>query len=346
MTLIEVINWSFALVPVLVLAGSFYWLDVFKLMSRGEAAGLLLLGACSAAVAYPISGVFLDTLPLGFNFYSRVVAPWIEEGLKAVAVIGLFRFNKIGLKVDALIAGFTIGAGFSVVENIIYLLRFPDLMPSVWMVRGAGTAIMHGSTAAILAALAHQFAERRTRAAAGDFHFNILWFVPGLLIAVAIHTLFNQFPDRPMVAMLGTLLTAPLVLIAIFRYGTKEAREWLVEEEDAHKALLAALDAGAFPDTAGWRRIADLVARSGEQMGSLIREYVLVLTRLVLESEETMLKQSGDTHLLLTDSGRLFLRLTELKRELGPATVHGLTSLLPFSRNDYWEVWELHRHLR
>ena len=36
--------------------------------------------------------------------------------------------------------GFAIGAGFSVVENIIYLTRFPELAPPTWMVRGLGTA--------------------------------------------------------------------------------------------------------------------------------------------------------------------------------------------------------------
>ena len=64
------------------------------------------------------------------------------------------------------------------------------------MVRGLGTAIMHGTTLAILAAIAHELAERETRGAARDYDFNPLWFVPGFLAAVAIHTLFNQFPER------------------------------------------------------------------------------------------------------------------------------------------------------
>ena len=65
-----------------------------------------------------------------------------EEALKAVVIIGLFRINRIGLMLDAVIMGFAVGAGFSVVENIFYLLRFPELDTPVWMVRGIGTAIM------------------------------------------------------------------------------------------------------------------------------------------------------------------------------------------------------------
>src|ERR687893_200484 len=118
-------------------------------------------------------------LPTGFNNYSRYWAPWIEEAIKGAVVVALFRFNRIGFKLDAVLSGFAIGAGFSVVENIIYLVRLPDYGAGTWLVRGLGTAVMHGTTLAILAASAHELGERETRKAAGDFRFNLLWFVPG-----------------------------------------------------------------------------------------------------------------------------------------------------------------------
>ena len=40
MNLAEIIDWSVALVPVLLMAGLFAWLDVFKLMSAWEMIGL------------------------------------------------------------------------------------------------------------------------------------------------------------------------------------------------------------------------------------------------------------------------------------------------------------------
>ena len=99
-------------------------------MTVWETLGLLGLGLRTAVVTYPISGTFLDALPLGFSNYSRFVAPWIEELVKGLAVVGLFWFNRIGYKLDAVISGFAIGAGFSVVENIIYLMRFPECRPT------------------------------------------------------------------------------------------------------------------------------------------------------------------------------------------------------------------------
>lgn len=342
----EIIDWSLALVPVLMLTAAFIWLDVFKLVSLWETVGLLLLGGAAAIAAYPVSGAFLDTLPIGFSTYSRFAAPWIEEALKAIVIIGLFRFNRIGLKLDAVIMGFAVGAGFSVVENIFYLIRFPELGAPVWMVRGIGTAVMHGTAAAMMAVIAHRLAIGELHHEASDFHFRLWWFVPGYLVAVAIHTAFNQFPSDPLAAMLVTALLAPLVLMAILRFGTGEARKWLGEEEEAHRSLLKILEAGAFPDKPGWRRIDELVERAGPQTGALIREYVSVLTRLILAEEQILLRQSEDAHRVGTDGAALFGRFKELRQALGPAIVHALTSLLPFSRGDYWEVWELHHHLK
>lgn len=345
MIMSEVIDWSLALIPVLMLTAAFIWLDVFKLVSFWETVGLLLLGGAAAVAAYPVSGAFLDTLPIGFSNYSRFAAPWIEEALKALVVIGLFRFNRIGLKLDAVIMGFAVGAGFSVVENIFYLLRFPELGAGVWMVRGIGTAVMHGTTAALLAAIAHRLATRELHHEARDFHFRLWWFAPGFIAAVAIHTAFNQFPSQPMLAMLVTSLLAPLTLMAILRFGTGEARQWLEAEEESHRVLLQSLEAGSFPDRPGWRRIEELVERSGPQTGALIREYVTVLTRLILTEEELLLQQSSEIRRVESDSAALFDRFKELRRQLGLMTISALTSLLPFSRSDYWEVWELHHHM-
>src|SRR5689334_12676704 len=261
--LAEAAHWGLALVPVLILLTIFVWLDAFKLMSLGEILLLLLFGGGAALVAYPISGRFIDTLPIGFNNYSRYVAPWIEEALKGIVMIVLFRLNRIGYKLDAVISGFAIGAGFSVIENVLYLTIFPFYGAGTWLVRGLGTAVMHGTTLAILAAVAHELAERETRQAASEYDFHLWWFLPGYLIAVAIHTLFNQFPDKPLLAMLGAAVFAPIAIIAIFHFGQAEAERWLVAERAEHRAQVEALRAGGWPECPAGRKIAALADRVG-----------------------------------------------------------------------------------
>jgi RsiW-degrading membrane proteinase PrsW (M82 family) len=344
--LIETAHWGLALIPVLVLLAVFDWLDAFELVNIKEILVLLLLGGIAASLSWPVSGRLLDTLPIGFSNYSRFVAPWIEEAIKGVMIVALFRMNRIGYKLDAVIAGFAIGAGFSVVENIIYLLRFPDYGAGTWLVRGFGTAVMHGATLAILAAIAHQLAEREHREPASDFDFHLWWFVPGYLVAVALHTAFNQFPDRPLVAMLGAIIVAPLALIAIFHFGTREAERWLVAEMADHRAALEALRDGRWPIGASGEKIAALAGRLDPEGAKRIRRYWELQTWLVAEAEETMMEEAtGDAELNSAEVRAALAELDGLKRALGRSTLAALQALLPFSRNDQWEVAELRQRL-
>jgi len=342
----EIIHWGLALVPVLILLAIFTWLDAFELMSMGEILVLLALGGLAAFVCYPISGRMIDVLPIGFNFYSRFVAPWIEEFVKGLIIVALFRFNKIGYKVDAVISGFAIGAGFSVIENIIYLMRFPDYGAGTWLVRGLGTAVMHGTTLAILAASAHEFAERENREAAGQFDFHLWWFVPGYLAAVAIHTAFNQFPDKPMVAMMGSIMLSPVLLVAVLNFGTSEAQEWLNDEYEKHKAQLAELEAGKWPEGPASARIAALAERLGPEATERIRGYWKTQAYLVVEAEETLIEESeGDSEYDPAKITTAFAERDRYRRELGKSAFAALSRMLPFSRNDLWEVDELRQRM-
>jgi len=342
----EVAHWGLALVPVLILLALFVWLDAFDLMSFREIALLLLLGGVAAIAVYPVSGRLIDTLPIGFSGYSRFVAPWLEEAVKAIAIIGLFWFNRIGYKLDAVISGFAIGAGFSVVENIIYLTIFPQYGTGTWLVRGLGTAVMHGTTLAMLAAVAHELAERETRQSAGDFDFSLLWFLPGYLIAVALHTTFNQFPDRPMLAMMGAAIFAPIAIMAVFQFGTAEAERWLVVERAAHQAQFDALKAGRWPDGPSGTKIAALAERLAPENARRVRRYWELQAWLVAQAEEAMIEEAaGDVSVDKEQVAAAFAELEGLRRALGKSTHSALKALLPFSRNDYWEVSELRQRL-
>lgn len=337
----ELVDWATALIPVLLMALLFAWLDVFKLMSPWEMIGCLLLGAVAALIAWPISGRMLDTLPIGYSFYSRIVAPFIEEALKGAALAVLMLTNRIGYKLDAVISGFAIGAGFSVIENIFYLARFPELTTSVWLVRGLGTAVMHGTTTAILAATAHELGERSLRRQGGQM-FNPLFLIPGYLLASLLHLVFNQFPNHPMEDMIVTLVVAPIILIGVMRFGESETRQWLLEERDAHRRWLEEWKSGGFPSDASGQRIAALAAKLKPEQAALVRDYCIVKAELVLAAEEELM--DGDRDLDEGQSDRIraaFARLEEIRQAIGRLGYAALSRRLPFSRNDEWELSEL-----
>ena len=214
------------------------------------------------------------------------------------------------------------------------------------MVRGLGTAVMHGTTVAIVAAVAHELAERETRQAASQFDFNLLWFVPGYLGAVAIHTAFNQFPDRPLLALIATLAIAPFVIMGIFRFGAVEAQHWLSHEREVHRKALKAWKSGGYPADESGRKIAALVARSDPKTAENIREYCEQLTFLAWTAENALHDQVDDVSKVEVEAGAAFDRLEALRRALGKTGFAALKPLLPFSRNDYWEISELEERLK
>jgi hypothetical protein len=233
-----------------------------------------------------------------------------------------------------------------VVENIIYLTVYPQYGTGTWLVRGLGTAIMHGTTVAILAAIAHELAERETRESAGDFQFNLLWFLPGYVVAVALHTAFNQFPDRPMLAMMAAAVIAPIAIMTVLQLGTAEARRWLVAERSEHKAQLEALRSGIWPETPAGRKIAALAERADPETARRMRRYWELQAWLVAEAEQLMLDESdGDAILEPAQVRSAFAELDGLRRALGKSRIAALSALLPFSRNDQWEVAELRQRI-
>jgi hypothetical protein len=139
---------------------------------------------------------------------------------------------------------------------------------------------------------------------------------------------------------------APLALIAIFRYGTAEAERWLVAEHAEHKAQAETLRAGQWPDSLPGRKIAGLAQRIGAEGATRVRRYWELQAWLVAEAEEAMLEEeAGDAEIHAGEIRAAFAEMAGLKRALGRSTFAALSALLPFSRNDYWEVSELKQRL-
>jgi RsiW-degrading membrane proteinase PrsW (M82 family) len=348
-----ILNVALAFVPVLVLLAAFVWLDVLHLLSARAILVLVALGGLAAIFSYPLSGQALDALPLGFSGYSRFVAPWIEEGLKGLAIVWLFVRNKVGYKIDAVLCGLAIGTGFALVENGIYLSQQQmGIGAGVWLVRGSGTAVMHTGTAAIMAALSHHMNERSLLAHLGDWKFHPTAFLPGYIVAVALHTAFNQFPDRPIVAMVATIIVVPFVAIFLYRFGAREASHMLEQEQAEHIADQPALEAGDWPDSMCGRSLRDYVdqRRDLPNFGAQVIEYWRLLGELVLSAESRLVERANGARLdpqAELDRDR-FARLAAIEHEMDHPTLRRIKRLLPFSRNDLWSLEELreqlHRH--
>jgi hypothetical protein len=140
---------------------------------------------------------------------------------------------------------------------------------------------------------------------------------------------------------------APLALVGIFSFGTAEAERWLKAENAEHRAQVEALRAGKWPDGPSGTKVAALAERLDAESANRIRRFWELQAWLVAEAEETMLEEEdGDAVFDPAQIRAAMAELDGLRRALGRSTFAALQALLPFSRNDYWEVNELRQRLR
>ncbi len=236
------INVVVGLAPVVVFLTVLVFMDSFKLVRPRFVLAAIVVGGLAAAIGAALNAALMDGLSLSTRPFSRYGAPVTEELLKAAYVVFLIRRRRVGFLVDGAIQGFAVGAGFALVENTYYLLNLGDGGPFLWVVRGFGTAIVHGSTTSIFAMISKGLADRRGEAGAGAF-------LPGLLAAVALHSLFNHFVINPLLATALLLAVVPLLMIAIFERSRDATRRWLGEGFHGDLEFLSTILAGGVGQT-------------------------------------------------------------------------------------------------
>ncbi|MFQ6116495.1 MAG: PrsW family glutamic-type intramembrane protease, partial [bacterium] len=226
-----------SLIPVFFFLAALIILDSYKLVKLRSVLLTILAGCIAAALSLLVNTWLLSSLTLDVLVYSRYGAPIIEELLKAIYIIYLIKSNKVGFMVDGAIYGFAIGAGFSCIENINYLQSLPESNLFVWIIRGFGTAVMHGGTTAIFAIMSKNLSDRHS----SD---KVLVFLPGLAIAIIIHSFFNHFFFSPLVSTVGQLVVLPLIIIIVFNQSEKSLRDWLEVGLDTDVHVLEMITTG------------------------------------------------------------------------------------------------------
>ncbi len=328
-----------ALVPVLLFLGALLYFDSYRLTSFIELMQTLCAGILLGVAAYFINGWLLTRSAIAFATYSHFVAPLIEEGLKAAALIWLFARNRIGFMIDAAIMGFAVGTGFSLFENIYYLYALPDADLGVWIIRGFGTALMHGGATAMFAVLAQSFMERRGG-------LKPIWFLPSLLAAAAIHAAFNQFANLPLLGTIAVLVGLPPLFLLIFTKSEYAVHQWLVNDYKSHQQLLDEINSGQFKQSEAGRFMLNLTNKFDRATVENMFRYMKLHTQVVLRAEQlTLAREKNEPADPRPEDRADLLRLDALEKTIGRAALMALWPHLHFSRRELWKLHELHDEL-
>src|SRR4030095_12226218 len=200
---------ALGLLPVVIFLLMLLALDSYKLVRLRLLVVVIASGALAAALSWFVNGLISAQLDLPFAVLTRYVGPPVEELAKAAVIVVLLRTHRVGFLIDAAICGFAVGTGFAAVENLQYLQLVPNAGPGVWLLRGFGTAIMHGGAGAIFAMVTLAPLEPPARRPVRPPR-------PGLALAIVLHSAYNPFFLSPFASMVGILLVLPPLLFVVF----------------------------------------------------------------------------------------------------------------------------------
>ena len=323
------------LLPVLCFLGALVYLDSYKLVSLRAVVALVAVGMAVAGASYVVNVQLLGAFPIDFAVFTRYVSPVLEELLKGLVVVALIRAHRIGFLVDAAIAGFAVGTGFAVVENLYYLSSRPDAAIGIWIVRGFGTAIMHGGATAIFAVMSLAAIEKAGRLRAQAF-------LPGFVLAVALHSLFNHFFFSPLMSTVGIAILSPLLLNAVFTRSEAAVGEWLGKGFDADSEMLDLINSGALSDSPVGRYLHELKAKFEGPVVADLLCYLQLHTELGLRAKGIlMMRECGFDTPVDEPTREKFTELRYLEKSIGRSGLLAIQPMLHMSHKDLWQLYML-----
>lgn len=324
----------FSFFPVILFLTILFLLDNFRLVRVKTLTICIIYGFLSTGACHFLNTLASGWLNLDFNQLSRYFSPVIEETVKALVIFYLVSRKKIGFPVDAAIYGFAVGTGFSLLENIFYLLGAnTDFNPLIWIIRGFGTAVMHGGGTSLLAVILIAGLNRSKKIFAAA--------LPGLLIAILLHSGFNHFALGPLFQTLLLMILFPAILMIVFRISNARLQQWLEIEFSSEVELLNMIRMGEFAASKPGRYLLSVKDRFDPGMVVDMYCYLGLYLELSIKAKRNMmLKENGFPVMAEDGMNNKLSELRHLQKRIGKA---GEFTLAPFIRMNYRNLWKLNQ---
>lgn len=167
---------------------------------------------------------------------ATIVAPIVEESLKALVLIGLFVFARREFNgvLDGIIYGALVGFGFAMSENVLYFMAYTNQFVSVWLLRSIVFGFNHAFFTSIVGIALGMVRYERRR-----------WMgyvaVPiALWLAMLLHALHNTSTQLGVLGMgLAWLVNSGGVIVVLATVALSQRNElhWINTELDEEIVL-------------------------------------------------------------------------------------------------------------
>lgn len=210
--------------PLQLLAASFVW---------GALPALILAALAELGLGW-IAGE--DGQLLG----ATVIAPLVEEPVKALALIALFLFvrREFNGLLDGIVYGALVGFGFAMSENVLYFIANGDRLATVWLLRSIAFGFNHAFYTSIVGIVLGLIRLDRRR------WLGYAALPAALALAILLHSVHNTSVQ---IGALGLVIAwivdsgGLLVVLVIAVLAQRRERHWL-ETQLAPEVAAAVID--------------------------------------------------------------------------------------------------------
>ena len=290
-----------ALLPIAIYIYVVYKLDNFSLLSVKR---LLVLVLCGMLTAVACFGLFTLTGKIMSEKVSDMVNPVIEEVVKAIPLLILACRKKMVFFIDSVICGAAVGGGFSILENIFYLLLGDSLGMGTVLFRGLEVALIHmGCSASI--ATAFMFAVRlaeRSKARQTVTHRDMGMAAVLLIISPVLHVLHNTFHLNPLTQFIIVIGAMAALLTWIYQYDEEMIHRWLDRGLDTQVNLLQSIREGCLDRTNTGRFLMSIKKSFPPEVFFDVICYVQLHVELSLAAKSRFMMREAELDMPLEDS--------------------------------------------
>ena len=335
-----------AFLPVLIYLEVVYSIDRFALISLRRLLHLVLCGLLAALICF----FTFRLIPLNSQL-STLINPIFEELVKALPLIALAWRKKIVFFIDSVISGAAVGAGFCMVETLLYLFDGEPMGVGAALFRGLEVALLHMGCSAIIAAglmFAVRIVERRRSQL--EVKQKDVWMVFLLLLsAPLLHILHDArlflgpqtsssalpFLNPQLILLLVVFALMTALLVWTWNYDSRMIHRWMVRGLDKHLELTLAIREGRFDQTpTGQYLLGVKDAFSPEVYNDLISYVKLHIELSVAAKSCFMAREAGVEYKMDDEHRRMLLsqhkEYQELERRLGTTVRMTVAPLLKF----------------
>jgi len=305
----------------------FYGTGSFSTVIQCFAWGLIAFG-----MALGVSKIVFGFHLLSQDQWVQLVAPIIEEILKALILIYLVRQPKFTYFVDGAIYGFAAGIGFAVIENWSYIF---DYGASVAIGRVISTNLVHGTASALVGiALGYSRFQK--------FSGRILLLLGGWLVGMSLHVGFNNLVTRVSSGFLllyaaGVGITGAGFIVFMIRRGSNDLKQWIKESLGERDRVTAGEAAVVNRLTDVDTLLAPIAEQFGPDKAKQCERFLFLQARLGIKRKtldkltDEKMKQG-----VQVEVDELRAEIDEARRSVGSYTMVLLRSIFPEDDSPLW----------